>query len=173
MAHLNPVWHHGLGFESRAGKAETPAAYEALTCYLQLGKSRSHKSVASVLGRATSQIKTWSRLYNWKMRTAAYDAAQIKDRFKEAREANEAQHRAAILRFRDDQARRARGMGNLAELLMDLTREKVEAMRAAGELPSEQQLSNLAKTVATLGECSMNLEAAALGVEELMDSDLD
>lgn len=173
MAQDNEIWLYGRGFDAAKGKKETPAAYEALTCYLQLGKERSHKAVAAVLGRATSQLKTWSRLYSWKARTAAYDAAQIKDRFKEAREESEAKHKAAILRFRDDQARRARGMGNLAELLMDLTQEKVEAMRAAGELPSEQQLSNLAKTVATLGETAMNLEAAALGVEELMDSELD
>lgn len=170
MAH---PWTFGHGFETKRGRKESPAAYEALTCYLELGANRSHKQVAAILGRHLSQLKTWSRNYSWKDRTAAYDAHQIQNRFKESRAENEAKHRAAILKFRDDQTRRARGMGQLAELLMELTQEKVEAMRAAGELPSEQQLSNLAKTVATLGETSMNLEAAALGVEELMEADLD
>ena len=53
--------------------------------------------------------------------------------------------------------------------MMDLTREKIQAMQAAGQLPSEQQISNLAKTVASLADMAMNLKATALGVDELMD----
>ena len=61
-------------------------------------------------------------------------------------------------------------MGDLADLMMDLTAEKLQAMRAAGELPSEQQIANLAKTVASLADMAMNLKATALGVDDLVEA---
>lgn len=167
------IYEFGQGYAHKKGKAETPAAYEALTCYLQLGRQRSHKQVAEIVGEPVRIIQQYATRYAWRERAAAWDAEQMQERFNEARKGREEAHRAAILKFRDDQARRARAMGGLAELLLELTREKVEAMRAAGELPSEQQLSNLAKTVATLSDTSMNLEATALGVDELLEVQLD
>lgn len=169
MAHN---WEHNQGFEHKRGKQESPAAFEAFTAFLQLGNKRNQQTVCEITGQSRNMVRIWSKEYAWKDRAAAYDGYMMAQRFNEVRADSEAKHKQAIIRFRDDQARRARAMGNLAELLLDLTREKVEAMRAAGELPSEQQLSNLAKTVATLGETSMNLEAAALGVEELLDAEL-
>lgn len=169
MAH---PWELNQGFQHKRGKQESPAAFEAFTAYLQLGSQRSQAEVCAITGQSRNMVRIWSKDYAWKERAAAWDGWQMSQRFTEVRADAEQKHRAAIERFRDDQARRARAMGNLAELLLDLTREKVEAMRAAGELPSEQQLSNLAKTVATLGETAMTLEAAALGVEELLDAEL-
>ncbi len=56
-----------------------------------------------------------------------------------------------------------------ADLMVELTTEKIQAMRAAGELPSEQQIANLAKTCSTLQETTSNLQATALGIDELVD----
>lgn len=166
-------WDLGQGFAHKKGKVETANAYEAFTVYLNLGKRRSQKQVCAVLNTPIKTIETYSKRYAWRERSAAWDANEIKKRFDEVRQDREEEHRKAIAKFRDDQARRAKSMGNLAELMLDLTQEKMQAMRAAGELPSEQQLSNLAKTVATLSETSMNLEAAALGVDELLETHLD
>lgn len=166
-------WDFRQGFGHKKGKVESANAYEAFTCYLNLGKRRSQRQVAVILDVPMKTVETYAKRYAWSDRAAAYDAHQMKKRFEEVRNNREEQHREAIAKFRDDQARRAKAMGNLAELMLDLTQEKMQAMRAAGELPSEQQLSNLAKTVATLSETSMNLEAAALGVDELLESHLD
>lgn len=167
------IYEFGQGYAHKKGKAETPAAYEAFTCYLQLGRQRSHKKVAEIVGETVRIVQQYAQRYAWRERAAAWDADQMEQRFAEVRKDREAEHRAAILKFRDDQARRARAMGRLAELMMALTEEKLQAMQAAGELPSEQQLSNLAKTVATLSDTSMNLEATALGVDELLEVQLD
>jgi|TARA_Y100000289_G_scaffold31047_1_gene30730 tRNA(Ile)-lysidine synthase TilS/MesJ len=166
-------WDLGQGFAHKKGKVETASAYEAFTLYLNLGTRRSQRQVATILNVSLKTVETYSKRYAWRERAAAYDADAIKKRFKEVAQNREEEHRKAIAKFRDDQARRAKAMGNLAELMLDLTQEKMQAMRAAGELPSEQQLSNLAKTVATLSETSMNLEAAALGVDELLETHLD
>ena len=149
------AWDLGEGFEHKKGVRETPAAFEAFTVYLQLGRARTHKAVADVLGETMNNVRQYAKRYAWRERAAAYDAAQAQDRFADVKKEQEEQHRLAIMRFRDDQARRAKAMGGLAELMLELTRDKLEAMRAAGELPSEQQLSNLAKTVATLADTSM------------------
>lgn len=168
-----PAYDFGQGYDHKRGKQESPAAFEAFTCYLQLGRERSHKRVAEVIGDNLPIIAQYAKRYAWRERAAAYDADRMQDRFAEARKEREEQHRQAILKFRDDQARRARAMGKLAELMLELTEDKLLAMRDAGELPSEQQISNLAKTVATLADTSMNLEATALGVEELLDAQLE
>lgn len=167
------VWDFGTGYDHKSGRAETPAAYEGFVTYLQLGRTRNHKTVADMLRQNLKTVEQWAKRYAWRERAAAYDAAHVVRRFEEIKAEREEQHKEAIRKFRDDQARRAKAMGNLAELMLELTQEKLMAMRAAGELPSEQQLSNLAKTVATLSDTSMNLEAAALGVDELLEAHLD
>ena len=151
-------------------KRETPEAFEAFTIYLELGRGRSAAKVASVLGCSTANVQKWQKRNKWTDRAAHYDADRVKEDFKEVREKRAKEHKAAIERFRKEQERRARGMGDLADLMMELTSEKLMAMRAAGELPSEQSISNLAKTVASLADMAMNLQATALGVDELVET---
>lgn len=151
-------------------KKETPESFEAFTIYLELGRGRTAQKVASVLGVSKDHIAKWMRRNNWRERATHYDADRVKENFKEVREKRAAEHKAAIERFRKEQERRAHGMGELADLMMELTSEKLMAMRAAGELPSEQSISNLAKTVASLADMAMNLQATALGVDELVDT---
>lgn len=151
-------------------KRETAAGFEAFQIYLELGRERSAVKVAKVLGIRPESIHSFRKKYNWVERAAAYDADLVKERFKAAREAKAAQHKSQIEKFRREQERRAEGMGELADLMMELTREKMQAMRAAGELPSEQQIANLAKTVTSLADTAMNLQATALGVDELVET---
>lgn len=151
-------------------KRETPEAFEAFTIYLELGRGRSANKVASVLGCSADNVKRWMKRNQWTTRAAQYDADKVKEDFKAVREKRAKEHKVAIERFRKEQERRARGMGDLADLMMELTSEKLMAMRAAGELPSEQSISNLAKTVASLADMAMNLQATALGVDELVDT---
>ena len=163
------IYDHNQGLTGR-NKKETPEAFEAFTVYLELGKERTAKKVAEVIGTSLSNVKKFQTRNNWVARAAAYDADRVKENFKEVREAKARQHKKAIEKFRVEQERRAHGMGELADLMMELTAEKLQAMRAAGELPSEQSISNLAKTVASLADMAMNLQATALGVDELVDT---
>ena len=160
----------GQGFKGKPGKFESPKAFEAFTAFLQLGRQRTIQKVADFMGVSKSAIVTMSRNYAWKDRAAEYDADQVKATFADVRKEKQEAQKRAIRKFRDEQLRRAEGMGDLADLMMDLTSEKLQAMRAAGELPSEQQISNLAKTVASLADMAMNLQATGLGVDELVDT---
>ena len=160
----------GQGFKGKPGKFESPKAFEAFTAFLQLGRQRTIQKVADFMGVSKSAIVTMSRNYAWKDRAAEYDADQVRATFADVRKEKQEAQKRAIRKFRDEQLRRAEGMGDLADLMMDLTSEKLQAMRAAGELPCEQQISNLAKTVASLADMAMNLQATGLGVDELVDT---
>lgn len=164
------AYDHNQGFSDKRGRVESPESYSAFVTYLELGKQRSLKRVAELVGTSIGNIQNFSKRYNWSERAAAYDADQVREQFKQAREERNSKHRQAITAFRNEQEQRAHAMGELADLMMDLTAEKLQAMRAAGELPSEQSISNLAKTVASLADMAMNLKATALGVDELVDA---
>ena len=161
---------HNQGFEKRAGKKESGKAYEAFLTYCELGRQRSVKKTAEVMGVNELALKDFCKKYNWVERAASFDADKVKARFADVRKEREEQHRAAIRKFREETERRAHDMGELADLMMEITIEKIQDMRAQGELPSEQQLSNLAKTVGSLSEMTMNLKATALGIDELVDA---
>ena len=148
---------------------ETPKAAQAFAAYIELGRERTTAKVASVLGIGPQRTRDWAVKYHWRDRAAICDSRAMKSRFSEVNGERAEQHREAIRQFRKDQDRRAKAMGDLADLMVDLTTEKITAMRVAGELPSEQQIANLAKTCATLAETSANLQATALGVDELVD----
>lgn len=155
---------------------ESSKAYSAFVAYCELGRTRTLAQTALVLGTTTNAVHSHSRRYDWEARCAHYDADQIKARFSDVRQEQEEQHRHAIRTFRNDQERRAKSLGILGDLMLDVATEKIESMRAAGEQISEQSLSNIAKTVASLHEMSMNLGATALGIDELesaLDAELD
>ena len=163
------IYDHNQGLDKK-GKRETPEAFEAFTVYLELNRERSAAKVARILGCSAQNIQNMMKRNNWTKRAAAYDADRVKENFAEVRKEREEKHKRAIKKFREEQERRAQGMGELADLMMELTADKLQAMRAAGELPSEQSISNLAKTVASLADMAMNLQATALGVDELVDT---
>ena len=164
------VYDHNQGFEQKRGKLETPEAFSAFQTYLELGKGRKLVTVGELLGLSIGAVRTLSKKYNWVARAAQYDADQVKANWAEVRKEKQAKQKKAIQKFRDEQLRRAEDMGSLADLMMELTADKLQAMRAAGELPSEQSISNLAKTVASLADMAMNLQATGLGVDELVDT---
>jgi len=162
----NP-WDHGHGFGHKIGAKETAKAYKAFTCYLELGDQRSLKKVESILGYGFNHLQDFMKKYAWTDRAAAWDAHQVKERFNEVRANHQREHREAIEKFRIEQERRAENMGMLADLMLDMTMDKLNAMRAGGEYISEQSIANVSRTVASLAEMSMNLKATALGVDDL------
>lgn len=166
------IYDHNKGFDrgSKDRVSESPEAYGYFTIYMELGRERSYGRVGEMTGTTEGNIRKFSKRYNWRERCAQYDADKVRATFADAREENRKKHHEAIKRFRNEQMNRAQGMGDLADLMMELTAEKLQAMRAAGELPSEQSISNLAKTVASLADMAMNLQATGLGIDELVDT---
>lgn len=176
------IYDHNTGFDKSKSRSkngaliESAKAYECFVIYLELGRDRNLETVAKISGASIAGIRKYCQRYNWRERSAAYDADKVRDRFKDVRSEREEKHRKQIKIFRDDQERRAKALGELGDLMLDIATEKIESMRAAGETISEQSLSNIAKTVASLHEMSMNLGATALGIDELeaaLDAELD
>lgn len=161
------AYDHNQGFASKAGKKEGPEAYSAFVTFCELGKGRNLRKVSQLVGTGYENIKRLSKTYNWMERAAAYDADRVRADFAAVRKEREDEHRAAIRRFRNDQERRSRALGELGDLMLEVCVDKVQSMRAAGEQISEQTLSNIAKTVSSLHEMSMNLGATALGIDDL------
>ncbi|WP_186525231.1 hypothetical protein [Synechococcus sp. SYN20] len=164
------VYDHNQGFDTSGRSRESPEAYGYFVTYMELGRSRSYGKVGEIVSTTEGNIRKFAKKYNWRERCAQYDADQVRANFADAKAESQKKHKAAIKRFRDEQMNRAQGMGDLADLMMELTAEKLMAMRAAGELPSEQSISNLAKTVASLADMAMNLQATGLGIDELVDT---
>ena len=150
---------------------ESPAAFRNFTCFCELGPElRTSRRVAEITGVDPRTCEKQSAKYKWLSRAAEYDAHQVRVQFAAVKAQREHQQREKIVAFRNEQERRAHAMGDLADLMMDLTADKLQQMRAAGELPSEQQIANLAKTVASLSDMAMQLKATALGVDDLVDA---
>lgn len=170
------IYDHNAGPKKKGAKIETPEGYEAFIAYLELGRDRTFDKAAKIVGIAFTTARDLAHRFSWTERAAAYDADQMRDRFKEVKKEREAKHRETINKFREQQHQRALAMGDLADLMLDMTTEKLNAMRAAGEHISEQSISNVARTVASLADMSMQIQATALGIDDLndaLDAELD
>lgn len=169
------IYDHNKGPKKKGAGRETHTGFEAFTAYLLLGRERNISKTAKIVGISYNTCKDLSQRFCWPERAAAYDADQIKARFAEVKKAREKKHREEIDEFRHRQHTRAIAMGDLADLMLDMTADKLNAMRAAGEHISEQSISNVARTVASLADMSMQIQATALGIDDLneaLDADL-
>ena len=61
-------------------------------------------------------------------------------------------------------------MGTVADLLIEVTTGTLEDMVASGEPVDRQQLASVASTAAKLSDAAMNVAAAALGVDDLIEA---
>ena len=164
------IYNHNKGPKKYGAGRESPQGFEAFTAYLQLGRQRTIKKAAEVAGIALTTCKDLAKRFCWTERAAQFDADQMKARFEEVRRERETRHREEINKFRERQANRAIAMGDLADLMLDMTTDKLTAMRAAGEHISEQSIAQVARTVASLADMSMQIQATALGIDDLNEA---
>lgn len=54
-------------------KGESAQAFEAFSCYLEMGADRSIRAVSQKLGKSKTLIDRWSRTNNWVERCRAWD----------------------------------------------------------------------------------------------------
>ncbi len=164
----NQPWAFQQG--CKPGKRETSEAYRCFRIYLELGPDRSVKNVSDISGSKYETCKAYNSKYAWSHRAAAYDAHVISTWSKEARDEFESKHKKALEKFRKDQQRRAEGLGKVADLLIEVTTGTLEDMVASGEPVDRQQLASVASTAAKLSDAAMNVAAAALGVDDLIEA---
>ena len=176
VAKKKKIYEHNAGPKKAGANRESPEGYEAFVAYLELGRDRTFDKAAKIVGIAFTTARDLAKRFSWTERAAAYDADQMRQRFEEVRKERERKHRDEINKFRERQHIRAMAMGDLADLMLDMTTDKLQAMRAAGEHISEQSIANVARTVASLADMSMQIQATALGIDDLneaLDAELE
>lgn len=164
------IYEFGQGPTKDPSRNETPEQYEAFRLWLHLGRNRALKPVADATGVSMGVLKTWSSMFCWPARAAAYAADRVEERFKEVEEEKDEAHRAAIAAFRQKQEERAFQMGELADVMMLVTKEKLETMRGQGRVVKDEVIASLARTVTSLVETAANLQATALGIDEIFNT---
>ena len=161
-------WDMGNGV--KPGRKETAEAYRCFRIFLQLGRERSLPLTAEVAQVKHDKLKQYSSKYNWTERAGYHDAHMVEQWGKDVEKEFESTHKKELLKFRKDQQRRAEGLGKVADLLIEVTADTLEDMRAADERIAPEQLAAIARTAGALADAAMNTAAAALGVDDLMDA---
>ena len=161
-------WDPGCGIDK--GIKESPEAYRCFKVFLELGRNRTLKQTAAVAGKGTNQVEHFSKKNNWRERAAYYDASIVERWNLETKKEFESQHKKALKKFREDQQRRAEALGNVADLLIDVTTESIDEMRSSGDVIDRQQLAAVARTAAALADAALNVGAASLGVDDLLEA---
>ena len=146
--------------------SESPKAYGALLAYLHLGRGRSQVKVADLLELPVTTVENYSRRHGWVERAAEHERLTVEKMF---RCDTEESHREALEQFRLDQLGRAHRAGQVADALIEMAIQKLEAMKAEGELPPPQAIPGLCRVAATLTELSCNTHADGIGVSKLLE----
>ena len=154
----------------KKGVKETPEAYRCFKIFLEIGRNRNLKQVANIAQKSYAQIEHFSKHNNWQERAAYYDASIVERWNLETKKEFEKQHKKALTKFREDQHRRAEALGHVADLLIDVTTESIDEMRSSGEVIDRQQLAAVARTAAALADAALNVGAASLGVDDLLEA---
>ena len=79
------IYDHNAGPKKKGAKIETPEGYEAFIAYLELGRDRTFDKAAKIVGIAFTTARDLAHRFSWTERAAAYDADQMRDRFKEVK----------------------------------------------------------------------------------------
>ena len=164
----NP-WDFGNGL-TKKGVKESPEAYRCFKIFLELGRERTLQRTADVAQVKRDKLGQLSGRYNWQERAAYYDAHMVELWGKQVKEEFESTHKKELMKFRKDQQRRAESLGQVADMLIEVTSETLQDMISSGERVDAQQLAAVARTAASLSEAAMNTAAAALGVDDLMEA---
>jgi hypothetical protein len=162
-------WEYG--HRNAAGFLEQPRAFKLFVdYYLPQGLTRSNTRTATAAGVPVHSINKYASRDDWAERAAAYDHENAKAWKVEVDEEAKAAYQGELRRFREDQQRRARTLGRVADLMIGASTRTLEAMEARGGYVEPDQLATVARAAAAIVEVSMNTAAAALGIEEVLQA---
>jgi hypothetical protein len=162
-------WEYGHRNEN--GFLESPRAFFCFTeYYLPMGVSRSAAVAAKAAGSSPTTFQKYCARDDWAARAAAYDRHNAGTWRAEVDEEAKALYQTELRRFREDQQRRARTLGRVADLMIGATTRTLEAMEAEGGYVDPDQLATVARAAAAIVETSMNTAAAALGVTDVLEA---
>jgi len=153
---------------------ETPRAYEAFMAWCALDSGRSLAKLSQDSGKHITLYEQWSRKHSWVARVARYDAAVSRERAAQL----DAARRADVERLRVQSQQDAAVLRGLALRAAKVLDARLKSLAPEGVEP--QQIAGLLRGVAAGLDTAANLDAAALGVadvlrylETLADGDAD
>jgi hypothetical protein len=142
---------------------ESAKAYAAFVAYCELGTQRSHEAVGQKLGKSRQIINRWSAQHRWQERVRAYDAAIAAERAEILRQ----QRREEIERLRTTSQADADSLRKLARGLGTRLGASIGQLEAGAIEP--QHMASMLRTIAQSLETATNLDAAALGIDEVLE----
>jgi hypothetical protein len=146
---------------------ESPRAYAAFAAYAELGSQRSLEKLCQKWGKNgayVGQLERWSSQHRWQERVREYDAAIAAERAELLRQ----QRRAEIERLRSDSQADAANLRRLARGLTAQLAQAIAQLEASNIEP--RHMAGILRTIAQALETATNLDAAALGVDEVLQA---
>ena len=152
--------------------AESAQAYEAACAYFSMGADRSMDAVAKRLSKSSQLMKRWSALHSWVDRSREYDTALTK----EAAAAHTTRYLADLEDHRKRSSEAGKALYQVAGVLLRRLNEQAgrEPKRIEGkdgkwyEIPGMELNANTLSIVRGAFQTSLDLEAHALGIDEIM-----
>ncbi len=150
---------------------EPSEAFEQLLLHRDFGPGRHFSQTADVVGCSESTLRRRADQWKWVERLAAYDSEMLKNASEARTKADSERYEHQLETFRQKQLSRARTIGDCAEELVLLVERSLRHHLEAGTVLHGRELSSVMAVACKALEGAMNIEAAALGVEALLEAD--
>jgi hypothetical protein len=165
-----PIYGFRRGYRvSQSGRHENADQYGCFQKFLLLQGGRTFKALESITGHAVPTLSSWSDIFNWQRRAAAYDKDQLAIVWKEAEKFQKNSHRDAIVEFRESSERQARMMARVSEDLLRVLGKRIAKAEDEGEEVPMALVSGLLKAAASISEQSRQSWANSLGINEMLE----
>ena len=158
-------------FEQLPG--EPADSFAQLLVHRDAGPARLYRETAIVTGSSESTLRRRAERWDWQKRSDAYDSAMLKTIESESTEQSLRRQAEQLRNFRDIQLDRSRRLGALADSLMEFVRHSLVQHQENGLILNGRELQSVLSSSSKAMEVSMNTEATALGVTELLERYLD
>jgi len=157
-------------FEQLPG--EPADSFAQLLVHRDSGPARLYSQTALATGSSVSTLRRRAEKWNWQKRLDVYDAEMLKTMELESTTEALRLHEKKLREFRDLQLVRARRLGQLAEQLMEFVHWSLLQHQQQGSILLGREISSVLSSSCKAVEMSMDIEAATLGVSELLGHDI-
>ena len=148
---------------------EPADAYKQLLIHRDLGPGRLFRQTAELVGCSESTLRRRSEQWQWKKRLDSYDTALLDQINSDGHSQALKRHQQQLEEFRAKQLNRAQRVGELADELVALLKQSLQQQLEEGVMLKGRELPAVLTAACKALEGSMNIEATALGVSELLD----
>ena len=154
-------------FEQLPG--EPADSFAQLLVHRDAGPSRLYRETAVATGSSISTLRRRAERWDWQTRLDVYDAEILKTMESQSTADVLHRHEKHLREFRDLQLDRSRRLGQLADELMEFVRWSLLQHQQQGLTLQGRELSSALSSSCKAMDISMNTEATALGLAELLD----